>query len=59
VKELTQIAKTGLGWRNTDSVTNNTFFIGVYPGLSTADLRCIAGVFAEFMANVQIDGSKV
>ena len=34
---------------NTDFVMNNTFFIGVYPGLSAAQIRYIAAVFKKFM----------
>ena len=42
--------------KNTDFITQNTFFIGVYPGLSPADLRYIASVFERFMANTQVHG---
>jgi len=35
--------------KNTDFVMNNTFFIGVYPGLSAAQIRYIAGIFKKFM----------
>lgn len=38
--------------KNTDFVTNNTFFIGVYPGLSAADLRYMANVFKRFMKEI-------
>lgn len=34
---------------NTDMVMNNTFFIGVYPGIDEAQLEWIEGVFARFM----------
>lgn len=37
------------GLQNTDFVTNNTFFIGVYPGLADKQLRYIAAVFENFM----------
>jgi CDP-6-deoxy-D-xylo-4-hexulose-3-dehydrase len=34
---------------NTDLITKNTFFIGVYPGLTPAHLDYIGDVFAKFM----------
>ncbi|MCL5951014.1 MAG: lipopolysaccharide biosynthesis protein RfbH [Chloroflexi bacterium] len=34
---------------NTDTVMNNTFFIGVYPGIGDSQLEYIRGVFARFM----------
>jgi CDP-4-dehydro-6-deoxyglucose reductase, E1 len=34
---------------NTDVAMNNTFFIGVYPGLDSAQLDYVASVFARFM----------
>ena len=34
---------------NTDVVMNDTFFVGVYPGLDTARIDYMAGVFARFM----------
>ncbi len=34
---------------NTDTVMNNTFFIGVYPGIGNPQLDHIAEVFARFM----------
>ncbi len=34
---------------NTDFVMNNTFFIGVYPGIGEAQIQKIADVFARFM----------
>ena len=37
---------------NTDFVMNNTFFIGVYPGLSAAQIRYIAKVFKGFMVSI-------
>lgn len=36
--------------RNTDIVMNDTFFIGVYPGLTDAHLDYVADMFARFMA---------
>lgn len=35
--------------KNTDLITTNTFFIGVYPGLTEAHLRYMADCFREFM----------
>jgi len=35
--------------KNTDFITENTFFIGVYPGLSCADLHYIADTFKKFI----------
>jgi CDP-6-deoxy-D-xylo-4-hexulose-3-dehydrase len=37
--------------RNTDIIMNNTFFIGVYPGLSNKHIDYIVETFAEFMKN--------
>ena len=37
------------GLSNSDLITTNTFFIGVYPGLTDAHLEYMAGAFAEFM----------
>ena len=34
---------------NTDIITNNTFFIGVYPGIGETHLDYIQHVFAQFM----------
>ena len=34
---------------NTDTLTHQTFFIGVYPGLTEAHLEYVAGVFSDFM----------
>jgi CDP-6-deoxy-D-xylo-4-hexulose-3-dehydrase len=36
--------------QNTDRITSDTFFIGVYPGLTQAELDYLAGVFKDFMA---------
>jgi CDP-6-deoxy-D-xylo-4-hexulose-3-dehydrase len=35
---------------NTDMITTNTFFIGVYPGLTDAHLEYVAGMFGDFFA---------
>jgi CDP-6-deoxy-D-xylo-4-hexulose-3-dehydrase len=35
---------------NTDAVTNNTFFIGLYPGIGETELRIVAETFRRFMA---------
>ena len=35
---------------NTDTVTNATFFVGVYPGIDDARLDYVADVFRRFMA---------
>lgn len=37
---------------NTDRITTETFFIGVYPGLSEAELGYMADAFGEFMRRV-------
>ena len=37
--------------KNTDFVMQNTFFIGVYPGLLSPQIRYIAKVFKKFMTN--------
>lgn len=34
---------------NTDRITSDSFFIGVYPGLSQAELDYVASVFKDFM----------
>jgi len=34
---------------NTDRIMNNTFFIGVYPGINETQLNYISDVFARFM----------
>jgi len=41
--------RTAGNLKNTDFVTNNTFFIGVYPGLASTQIRYMAGVFTDFM----------
>jgi CDP-6-deoxy-D-xylo-4-hexulose-3-dehydrase len=35
---------------NTDTITNNTFFIGLYPGIGETELGVIADAFRRFMA---------
>ncbi len=35
--------------RNTNLIMTNTFFIGLYPGITDIQLDCIAEVFAKFM----------
>jgi len=42
------------GLENTDRVMNNTFFIGVYPGLGPAQLSYIGDVFARFMRGERV-----
>jgi CDP-4-dehydro-6-deoxyglucose reductase, E1 len=37
------------GLANTDTVMNDTFFVGVYPGLDRARLEYMGSVFARFM----------
>jgi CDP-6-deoxy-D-xylo-4-hexulose-3-dehydrase len=39
---------------NTDIITNNTFFIGVYPGIGDAQLDYIQQVFARFMQGERV-----
>ena len=39
---------------NTDIVMNDTFFIGVYPGLDDARLDYVADVFGRFMKGERI-----
>ncbi len=39
---------------NTDFIMNQTFFIGVYPGIAPAQLEYIASVFARFMAGERV-----
>jgi CDP-6-deoxy-D-xylo-4-hexulose-3-dehydrase len=41
---------------NTDMVMNNTFFVGVYPGLDSARLDHMAAVFDRFMSGDRVDG---
>jgi CDP-6-deoxy-D-xylo-4-hexulose-3-dehydrase len=36
--------------RNSDRITSDTFFIGVYPGLTEPELHYVADVFKDFMA---------
>ena len=37
--------------KNTDLITTNTFFIGVYPGLTDVHLQYVAEVFGEFLGS--------
>jgi CDP-6-deoxy-D-xylo-4-hexulose-3-dehydrase len=37
------------GLRNTDTVMNSTFWVGVYPGLTKPMLDYVMGVFGDFM----------
>ena len=39
---------------NTDTVMNNTFFVGVYPGLDSARLDRMAAVFDRFMGGERV-----
>ena len=39
---------------NTDAITNNTFFIGVYPGIGEAQLEYIQQTFANFMQGERV-----
>jgi CDP-6-deoxy-D-xylo-4-hexulose-3-dehydrase len=39
---------------NTDIAMNSTFFIGVYPGLDSAQLDYVASVFARFMRGERV-----
>jgi CDP-6-deoxy-D-xylo-4-hexulose-3-dehydrase len=41
---------------NTDTVMNNTLFVGVYPGLDSARLDHMAGVFDRFMSGDRVTG---
>ena len=41
---------------NTDTVMNNTFFVGVYPGLDSARLDHMAAVFDRFMSGERVAG---
>jgi len=45
------------GLVNTDFVMNNTFFVGVYPGLDTARLDYMVSVFDRFMSGERPGGS--
>ena len=40
---------------NTDLIMNNTFFIGVYPGIDESQLDYIQGVFARFMGGEGVE----
>ena len=37
---------------NTDYIMNNTFFIGVYPGINDMKIDYIVGVFKKFFEEV-------
>jgi CDP-6-deoxy-D-xylo-4-hexulose-3-dehydrase len=39
---------------NTDTVMNNTFFVGVYPGLDAARLDHMAAAFDSFMSGDRV-----
>ena len=39
---------------NSDLITRNTFFIGVYPGIGEPQLDYIADVFARFMTGERV-----
>ena len=39
---------------NTDLIMNNTFFIGVYPGIKAPHLEWIASVFHRFMTGERV-----
>jgi CDP-6-deoxy-D-xylo-4-hexulose-3-dehydrase len=41
---------------NTDTVMNNTFFVGVYPGLDSTRLDHMAAVFDRFMSGDRVMG---
>jgi CDP-6-deoxy-D-xylo-4-hexulose-3-dehydrase len=40
--------------QNTDGIMNNTFFIGVYPGLSNTHLDYIKSVFDRFFKGERV-----
>jgi CDP-6-deoxy-D-xylo-4-hexulose-3-dehydrase len=40
--------------KNTDIIMNNTFFIGVYPGLSSQQLEYVEEIFARFMRGERV-----
>jgi len=44
---------------NTDTVMNNTCFVGVYPGLDSARLDHMAAVFARFMSGERTAGGAM
>jgi CDP-6-deoxy-D-xylo-4-hexulose-3-dehydrase len=39
---------------NTDTITNNSFFIGVYPGIGDVQLEYIARAFARFIQGERV-----
>jgi CDP-4-dehydro-6-deoxyglucose reductase, E1 len=40
---------------NTDTITNNTFFIGLYPGIGETELGVIADAFRSFFRSLQLE----
>ena len=42
---------------NTDRVTNDTFFVGVYPGLDSARLDHMVSVFTRFMSGDRVSAA--
>ena len=44
---------------NTDAVMNETFFVGVYPGIDDARLDYVIDVFQRFMAGARAAGSAL
>jgi CDP-6-deoxy-D-xylo-4-hexulose-3-dehydrase len=44
---------------NTDTVMNNTFFVGVYPGLDAARLDHMTAMFQRFMSGDRVGGGLV
>lgn len=47
------------GLENTDRVMNQTFFIGVYPGLDATQIDYIADVFARFMGGERLQNRGI
>ena len=43
---------------NTDTVTNHTFFVGVYPGIDDPRLDYVADVFRRFMGGERAQGGR-
>lgn len=41
------------GLKNTDYIMNNTFFIGVYPGINEEQIDYMLGIFKEFFDKIQ------
>jgi CDP-4-dehydro-6-deoxyglucose reductase, E1 len=44
--------------RNTDIITNQTFFVGVYPGIDDARMDHVVGAFDRFMAGARATGTS-